>query len=547
MRTGLLNLYAKLGCPNLASKMFDEMLRRDVLAWTILISCYSRAGQYEEGLEVFAEMLAEGTRPNCITLSSVLKCCVGFDDLRTGESAHGWIVRNEIELDVVLQNSILDFYVKCRSFACANSVFHTMSEKNAISWNIMINAYLHSGDVHRSMELFRNSPYQDVSSWNTIINGQMEHGFHAVALQILHEMVEKGYAFSKFSFSTALVLASRLAMLDLGKELHCQILRSGYEDDVFVRTALIDMYSKCGNVEASSFLFNGSSDLVDGSLSDSVSRSAMVAGYVQNGMNEEALELLRKMFQQGVKVDQFSLTSVAVACSNAIILEQGKQVHCCVEKLGYACDVFLASAITDMYGKCGSLEDARKAFDNFLNRNVVVWSSLIGCYALHGQAAEAIQLFENMLEDKIVPNGISFVHVLSACAHAGLVEKGHAYFKSMQEEYGIAPSPEHFACMVDLLGRAGLLTKAVDFINEKNISNHPLVWKALLSACRVHNNTEMASWVSEKIIQFEPCDSGHYVLLSNIYASERKWEDASRVRSIMLERGVRRIPGQSWI
>ncbi|KAG6497434.1 pentatricopeptide repeat-containing protein At2g22070-like [Zingiber officinale] len=547
VRLGLLNLYAKCGFLDTARKLFDEMRNRDVLSWTILISSYSRVGKFEEGINVFAEMLADGVPPNCVTLSSVLKCSVGFGDLQKGKSVHGWALRNGIEFDVVLQNSILDLYAKCGTLDCTKNVFRLMSEKDVISWNIMISTYLRDGDVERGMELFMHSPNQDVSSWNTVINGQMEHGFGVRALQILHNMVEKGPSFDHFTFTTALVLANRLTMLNLGKELHCRILRVGYNESAFIRTALSDMYAKCGDLEALPFIFNSTSEFVVGSVAESISWSVRVAGYVKNGMHEEAFKFLCKMFQLGVKVDQFSLTTIAAACSDARILEQGKQVHCCVEKLGYGYDVFLASAITDMYAKCGNLEDSRKVFDSFVNRNVVLWSSLIGAYASYGQAAEAIQLFEKMLEEKIIPNEISFVHVLSACAHEGLVEKGWDYFKSMQQEYGVVPSIEHFACMVDLLARAGFLKEAVSFIHENSISNHPVVLKALLSACRIHNNITLGMWVSEQLLQLEPCDHEHYVLLSNMYALEKRWEDASKVRTIMLERGIKKLPGQSWI
>ncbi|WOK96564.1 pentatricopeptide repeat-containing protein [Canna indica] len=367
-RIGLVNLYAKCGSLGLAGKLFDEMRQRDVLAWTILISGHARVGQYEQGLNLFAKMLAEGTPPNCVTLSSVLKCCVACKDLRKGKSVHGWIIRNAIEFDVVLHNSILDLYAKCGTLGFTENVFQTMSEKDAISWNIMISAHLLHGHINRAMDLFRDSPSQDVSSWNTIISGQMEHGYHSIALQILHSMVDKGPVFNQFTYSIALVLASRLAMLDLGKELHCQILRIGYEGDAFIRNALLDMYSKCGDVEASSIFFSGSSDLADGSVAAGISWSSMVAGYVHNGMDEEALKLLRKMFQEGVKVDNYTLTSIAAACSDSGILEQGKQVHCCVEKLGYRFDVFLASAITDMNASnvIKGKGKKRKARSNFL-------------------------------------------------------------------------------------------------------------------------------------------------------------------------------------
>ncbi|KAG1363449.1 Pentatricopeptide repeat-containing protein [Cocos nucifera] len=544
---GLLNLYAKCNCLDLAHKLFAEIRERDVLAWTILISCFSRNEEYETGLSLFMRMLTEGVLPNCFTLASVLKCCGGFDNLQMGKGIHGWLIRNRVRLDVVLQNSILDFYAKCGTFEYVERVFEMMNERDTVSWNIMIRAHLQNGDIDGSMKMFKMSPLHDVSSWNTIINGQMENRLDMNALQLLHHMVEIGPKFNLFTFSMALTLAGKLALLELGRQLHGQILRLGCEHDAFVRNSLIDMYCKCGKTEVSSIIFNSSSQCTDGLMPKTISWSSMVAGYVQNCRGEEALVLFRRMFREGIKVDLFTLTSITASCSDAGILEQGRQVHACVEKLGHGFDTFLASAITDMYAKCGSLEDARKTFNSFHSQNVVLWTSIIGSYALHGQGKEAIQLFESMLQDKIMPNEITFVAVLSACGHGGLVEEGYNYFRSMQEDHGIVPDIEHYTCMVDLLGRAGLLEKAKDFIHENNISHHTIVWRALSSACRVHNNIEMAIWTSEQLVRLEPCHPGSYILLSNIHATKRKWGEASKLRNLMQERGVRKQPGRSWI
>ncbi|XP_026661830.2 pentatricopeptide repeat-containing protein At5g04780, mitochondrial-like [Phoenix dactylifera] len=544
---GLLNLYAKCSCLDLAHKLFAEIRERDVFAWTILISGFSRNEEYETGLRLFIRMLTEGILPNRFTLASVLKCCRGSNNLKMGKGIHGWIIRNGVRLDVVLQNSILDFYAKSSTFEYAERVFEMMNERDAISWNIMIGAHLQNGDIDGSMKIFKMSPLCDVSSWNTIINGQMQNRLDMNALQILYHMVEIGPKFNQFTVSMALVLAGKLALLELGRQLHGQILRFGYEHDAFVRNSLIDMYCKCGKIEFSSIIFDSSSQCIDGLMPKTIAWSSMVSGYVQNGRGEEALELFRRMFHEGVKVDQFTLTSIAAACSDAGILEQGRQVHACVEKLGHGFDTFLASAITDMYAKCGSLEDACKTFNSFHSQNVVLWTSIIGSYALHGQGKEAIQLFESMLQDKIMPNEITFVGVLSACSHAGLVEEGYKYFRSMQEDHGIVPDIEHYTCMVDLLGRAGLLEKAKDFIHENNISHHTVVWRTLLSACRVHNNIEMAIQASEQQVRFEPCDPGSYILLSHIHAAKRKWGQAFKLRNLMQERGIRKQPGQSWI
>ncbi|XP_072992829.1 pentatricopeptide repeat-containing protein At2g03880, mitochondrial-like [Typha latifolia] len=545
--TGLLNLYVKCGSLGLARKLFGEISHRGVLEWTILISGYSRSGENEMGFRLFVEMIAERILPNEFTLASVLKCCTGFSDIENGKTIHGWMIRNGIGLDVVLQNSILDLYAKCGDFENVKRAFHMMTERDTVSWNILIGAYLQNGDVCGSMDLFRESPFQDVSTWNTIISGQIRHGFDLMALKLLYQMMEIGPRFNQLTFSIALALAGTLALLELGRQLHNQILRTGYEHDAFIRNSLIDMYCKCGKIEASSFIFNSSSLFADCSTAKTISWSTLIAGYVQNARDEEALEFFRKMLREGVVMDQFSLTSSAAACSNTGILEQGRQVHVCVIKLGHGSDVHLTSALTDMYSKCGSLEDARKTFGSISSRNVVLWTTMLCSYAMHGQGRLAIQIFEKMLEEKIMPNAISFTGVLSACSHSKFVKEGYGYFKSMKEDYGIVPCIEHYTCMVDLFGRAGLLDEAKKFIYENNISNHAVIWKAFLSACRVHTHIEYANLASEQLVKLEPHDAGSYILLSNIYATKRKWEDTHKLRNVMQERGVRKQPGRSWI
>lgn len=546
---GILHLHAKFGSLEFAHNLFDEMLQRDALTWTILLSAYSRSGRHDMSLGLFSEMLTDEVFPNHVTLSCVLKCCINLNDFGKGREVHGWIVRNRIELDVVLWNTIMELYVKFGAFECVKRVFGKMVERDVVSWNIMISAHLQVGDIHRSMELFRMSPFRDVSSWNVVINGLMQNELHMRALQLLYEMVKIGCRLNQFTFSISLVLAGMLVLPELGRQLHAQILRNGFVHDAFIRTSLIDMYNKCGKMEASKVIFSGihKSTYYDGLMSKAIAWSSMIAGYVQNGRSEDAFELFQRMLQEGANVDKFTLTSIAAACSDTGLLEQGRQVHAFVEKLGHGFDAYLTSAITNMYAKCGSLQDAHKTFDSINCRNVVSWTSIIGSYALHGKSREAIKLYEKMLDVNIIPNAITFVGVLSACSHGGLIEEGRKYFKSMQQDYGIVPCVEHFTCMVDLLGRAGLLDQAKEFIQENNISHYSVVWRALLAACQVHNNIEMAICSSEHLSQLEPNDVGAHVLLSNTFATRRNWVEASRIRSLMQQRGLNKQAGKSWI
>ncbi|PKA60936.1 Pentatricopeptide repeat-containing protein [Apostasia shenzhenica] len=543
--TGFLDLYLKCGSLGDARKMFDELSHRDVLTWTVLISAYVRCGQDEWALSLFSHMLADGVSPNCFTLSSLFKSCANTGNLERGKEIYGWMLRNDIEMDVALQNSIVDFYVKSNAFGDAGKVFDRMTARNFVSWNIMIGAYLKVGDTNGAMELFISSPCRDVSSWNTFMSGQMKNGSDKSALQLLHIMVKIGPVFNQYTFATALVLASKLAFLDMGRQIHSMILRLGFENDVFIKNSLIDMYSKCGKIQMSLNIFDdiGARNL----KANTISWSSLIAGFVQNGRTDEAIMLFCRMLHEGGTADRFTLTSIAAACADAGIIEQGRQIHACIEKSGHEIDVYLASAIIDMYAKCGSLGDAQKYFNGAENKNVVLWTSMVGSYALHGKGKEAIGIFEMMLKEDIKPNEISFLCVLSACSHGGLLEEGYQYFDAMVKVHLLVPMIEHLTCMVDLLCRSGQLNEAIKFIQDYNIGHHSVVWTALLSASRVHRDIETAKLASKRLIQIEPHDIGSYVLLSSIYATKREWENASKLWSLMANRGLKKQPGFSWI
>ena len=553
----LLNLYAKSQNLEKAHKMFEEIPQTDVFSWTVLISGFARIGLSADVLGLFTKMQDQGVCPNQFTLSIVLKSCSSnVNDSRIGKGIHGWILRNGVDLDAVLNNSILDYYVKCRCFGYAEKWFGLMAEKDTVSWNIMMSSYLQIGDMQKSVDLFRQLPGKDAASWNTMIDGLMRNGCERVALELLHKMVAAGPAFNKLTFSIALVLASSLSVLGLGKQIHTQVLKVGVLDDGFVRNSLIDMYCKCGEMEKASVIFKhlpressmmNFEESCDDAVVESVSWSSMVSGYVQNGGFEDALKTFSSMICSQVEVDKFTLTSVVSACASAGVLELGRQVHGYIQKIGHGLDVFLGSSIIDMYVKCGSLNDAWLIFNQAKDRNVVLWTSMISGCALHGQGREAVRLFELMINEGITPNEVSFVGVLTACSHAGLLEEGCKYFRLMREVYGIRPGAEHFTCMVDLYGRAGCLNEIKEFIHNNAISKLSPVWRSFLSSCRVHKNIEMGIWVCKKLLELEPFDAGPYILFSSICATEQRWEEAAKIRSLMQQRGVKKNPSQSWI
>lgn len=432
-----------------------------------------------------------------------------------------------------------------------------MIERDTVSWNIIIRGSLHLGDVNKAVGFFRSLPFKDVATWNMMIDGLMRNGFEGAALELLYEMVENGPLFNPITFTTALVLVSSLSFLELGKQIHGRVLRFGIQVNGFVGTSLINMYCKCGKLDKASVLFR---DMTEGfdikgntrasrhqPLAHIVSWSTMVSGFVRNGEYEDALKTFTYMVREQVEVDLFTVTSIICACANSGVVELGQQVHAHIEKIGHRIDAHLGSSLIDMYVKCGNLDDAWMVFKQTKDVNVVLLTSIISGFAMHGQGRKAVSLFKSMKNEGIKPNEVTFVAVLTACSHAGLLDEGSRYFRLMKEVYAINPGVEHFTCMVDLYGRAGQLNETKNFIYENGISHMSAVWRSFLSSCRLHKNIEMAKWVSEKLIQLDSLDPGSYILLSNIYATERIWDEAARVRSLMQERRVIKQPAQSWI
>lgn len=546
----VLNLYTKSNHLASAQKLFDEITEKDVRTWTILISGFSQFGFNGNALSLFIKMRKEGiVIPNEFTLSSVFKCCYSVSNgLRLGKSIHGWIVVTAaVDLDVALENAILDLYVKCESLDYAKRFFEQMSDKNVVSWNIMLAGYLGTDDMETSVKLFKIMPEKDVSSWNTIIDGLLQHGFNRDALKLLRQMTLDGTSFNNVTFSISSVLMSSLRNLELGRQIHGKVIRLSMYKDTLVRASLIFMYSKCGQMEKASRIFQEfHQGIVEVQHSHSVPWSTIISGYIHNSMLKDALQVFSSMVRDQLEVDVFTLSSILSASASSGLLELGWQIHGYIQKLGHICDIFFISAIIDMYAKCGKLDSALLFFEQTQTRNIVVWTTMINSYAIHGKGSDAVQLFELMLNQKIAPNEVSFISVLTACGHAGLVKEGCKYFRLMKQVYGIKPGVEHFSCMVDLFCRAGYLDEAYDFIHEKGISNMSEVWKVLLSSCLVHKNVKMARHVSEKLLQLLPSEHSPYILLSNTCSEHENWDEASKLRGLMQERKVMKHPGQSW-
>eukprot|EP01018_Ginkgo_biloba_P003196 Gb_11220 [translate_table: standard] len=508
LQNTLMNMYAKCGSLVEARKVFDEMSKRDVYSWTMMISAYSRQGLAREALSLFHQMERTGIQPNQVTFASVLPACAELAALEEGMEIHEQIIRNGCQSNVIVESALVDMYAKCGCIEKARDVFDKMLKRDVFSWTVMIAAYA-------------------------------KHGLYEEALKLFRQMRRTCVQPNQFTFAS--VLPACANSLEQGMEIHEEIIRCGFQSNVFVGNSLIDMYAKRGSIEKAHDVFYRMRQR------DVVSWNTMIAAFTRHGFSEEALRLFHQMQRTGIQPDQFTFTSILPACANLAALEQGMEIHEEIIRSEFQYNVFVGNALVDMYAKCGSIETARNLFDKMHQRNTVSWNTMIGGYAMHGYGKEALKLFGLMQQSGMNPDYVTFVSVLFACCHAGLVDEGWQYFDCMRQDYHITPSMEHYVCMVDLLGRAGRLDEAQDFICKMPIQPDANVWRCLLGACRVHNNVNLGERVAELLFELEPKNAAPYVLLSNIYAAAGRWDDTENVRRMMRDRMVKKTPGCSWI
>lgn len=342
-----------------------------------------------------------------------------------------------------------------------------------------------------------------------------------------------------FSFSIALRACAGWKELGQGKQIHAHIIKTGFETDTVLGNALIDTYARCESIEDAFEAFDRMPDL------DVISWNTIIAGCGKVGFGKEALLFFREMQSKAVKPDQYTFASVLATCASMALLDNGKQVHAHILRKGFQLNVYMMNALIDVYAKCGSIIYSRYVFDRIPLRVLISWTTMIAGYARHGYGKEAIKVFQEMQLAGILPDYITFVGVLSACSHAGLINEGWYYFNSMSRDYGISPTSEHYACMVDLLGRVGHLDEAHELISTMSIEPEASVWGALLSACRVCVNLELGKLAAERLFELKPQNAGTYVFLSNIDSASGRWDAATKMRSLMKNGGIKKDQGRS--
>eukprot|EP01018_Ginkgo_biloba_P034643 Gb_30709 [translate_table: standard] len=562
--TKVVILYAKCGCLVDARRALDIMPKRNVVSWTAMIASYSRHGYAEEALALLYQMKQTGIQPDQFTFASVLPACANLAALKHGKSFHEDIIRSGFQFDMFVGSALVDMYFKCGNVEDARKMFEKMVERDVVSWNAMIAGYAQSGRVDDALNLFQNMPDRNVVSWNSMIAGYAQNGYVDEAQKLFEKMPQRDV----FSWNAMIAGYVQNGLLDEALALFQKMP----ERDVVSWNAMIAGYTQNGHVDEALKLFqimpernvvswnamiagyvqNGHVDEAMNLFQEMpercvVSWNAMIGGFAQNGHFNEALKLFHQMQSTGVKPNTVTFACVLSACANLAALEHGKAIHEDIIKSGFQSDTFIGNALVDMYAKCGSIEIARNIFDKMPERDVVSWNAIIVGYAMHGRGKEALQLFKRMQLSGKKPNHVTFIGVLSACCHAGLVDDAWQYFDRMSQDYHITPAMEHYCCMVDLLGRAGHLDEAQCFINKMPIKPNAAVWASLLGACQNHSNIELGERVAGRLLESESKSAGHYVLLSNIYATAGRWDDVEKVRKMMKDMQVQKMPGRSWI
>ncbi|KAL6606059.1 hypothetical protein ACP70R_041712 [Stipagrostis hirtigluma subsp. patula] len=506
--SALAKLYFKLSRGDDARRVFDAVPSPDTVLWNTLLAGLSGS----EALEAFVRMVEAGrVRPDATSVASVLPAAAEVADIAMGRCVHGFGLKSGLAENGHVVTALISLYAKSGDMDCVRRLFDSMEEPDLVAYNAMISGYSVNSMVGSSVELFR-------------------------------ELVSLGWRPNSSTLVALIPVYSPFGHELLARCLHAFVIKGRFDADALVSTALTTLYCRLNDMESARSVFDAMPEKTMESW------NAMISGYAQNGLTEMAVALFQQMQALNVQPNPITISSTLSACAQLGALSLGKWVHKVIAKESLELNVYVMTALIDMYAKCGSLAEARSIFDRMDNKNVVSWNAMISGYGLHGHGAEALKLYKDMLDAHLLPTSSTFLSVLYACSHGGLVEEGRRVFQTMTNEYRISPGMEHCTCMVDLLGRAGKLKEAFELISEfPKSATGPGVWGALLGACMVHKDSDLAKLASQKLFELEPENTGYYVLLSNLYTSKKQYSEAAMVRQEAKNKKLVKTPGCTLI
>ncbi|KAH6761062.1 Pentatricopeptide repeat superfamily protein [Perilla frutescens var. frutescens] len=512
VQNALVDMYAKCGALLKARKLFEQIKNRDNVSWNAIIVGYVQEEDEEEAFCMFHRMMSEGIAPDEVSLASILSGVANLKDLFKGMQVHCFMLKYGLEKAMYAGSSLIDMYCKCRVVDIASEIFSSMHERSVVCVNALI-----SGHAQFSL-------------------GKAANTFKYMLLEGLQP--------SEVTFATLLEACSQNIDLYFGMQIHCFILKAGLPfNDEFLTVSLLGMYMSTGrNSDAIGFF----SELPH--PRSTVIWTVLISGSAQNDHYEDALLWYQEMRCHDAMPDQATFASVLRACSILTSLEDGRKVHSLIFHVGYDKDELTGSVLVDMYAKCGDIKLSAQVFREMISKkDVISWNSMIVGYAKNGYAEDALEIFDEMKNANIKPDEVTFLGVLTACSHAGMVPKGREIYDSMISLYGVQPRLDHRACMVDLLGRWGFLEEAEKFIDNMGSEPDSMIWTTYLSACRLQGDEARGKRAAEKLIELEPHDSSPYLLLSSIHAASGNWDGVKVVRKQMTEKGLVKLPGSSKI
>ncbi|KAM0950323.1 putative tetratricopeptide-like helical domain superfamily [Dioscorea sansibarensis] len=461
-----------------------------------------------------------------------------YDSIRI----HGVVPDNYTFTSILKAASRLFISHRGREIHCLS--FKMGFESDAFVLNSLIHMYSVCGLLEHARRAFDLAPdlVRDLVSWNSMISGYSQSNHCDEALRVFCKMVRRSIRFDAMTPVGALSACGRRVDLDTGQKIHALVVVNGFHLDFYLGSSLVSMYAKCGAVDLARKLFDGMPQR------NVVCWTSMIAGYAHSGMFVESIELFRQMQKEGVKSDSATIASVVSSCAQSGALHQGRYLHAYCDNNGLGMILNVKNALIDMYSKCGDINRALQIFKDLVQKDVFSWTVMISGLAMNGHSKEALDLFSQMeAQAEVKANDVTFLGVLSACSHGGLVEKGYYYFNCMTNVYGLIPKIEHYGCMVDLLGRAKLVVQAEQLIRDMPIAPDAVIWRSLLFACRANGNVKLAEFAADRIMELEPRRCGSHVLLSNVYASTSRWSDVNRVRKVMHDNSIQKQPGCSFI
>ncbi|XP_021767415.1 pentatricopeptide repeat-containing protein At3g14730-like [Chenopodium quinoa] len=514
--TSLINMYSK--CDHISYALSVFLTSKDihnVYTYNAIIAGFVGNNLNDEDFELYVDMRHQGLQPDKFTFPCAIKGCSEVVEVK---KIHALLFKFGLESDVFIGSALVNCYLKFRAMSESYNVFNELLVRNVVLWNAMINGYVHIEEFEMALEIFRK----------TNEDGSLPNNFTATGVL------------------SALAMSADIIN---GRSMHGFVIKKGYESVVSVSNTLIDMYGKCKCVDDASRIFECMAE------KDLFSWNTILSVHEQSGDQHGAVELFHRMLDAGARPDLVTITIVLPACSHLAALLHAKEIHryMIVNGLGSSKTVsdfdhlLVNNTLMDVYVKCGTMRYAYMVFDKMIFRDVASWNIMIMGFGMHGQGNEALSMFDFMCAEKIAPDEVTFIAILSACSHAGLLRQGREYLSQMESVYGVVPTIEHYACVVDMLGRAGQLDEAYELLLAMPIESNAVVWRAFLAACRLHGNSTFAEVAAKHINELDPEHCGSYVLMSNIYGAAGQYEAVSDLRLTMKGQNINKNPGYSWI